>query len=64
MNIEQAEKLMQDGTKMTHRFFECNEWVIMEGEGTLIFEDGNVASAVEFWMSRQEPSWKESWKIW
>lgn len=64
MNIEQAEKIMQDGIKMTHRFFETNEWVIMKGQSTLIFEDGITVSSVEFWMSRQEPYWFEDWEIW
>ena len=41
MTKEEAIKAMQDGKKVTHRYFSSNEWMSMH-DGLIVLEDGGL----------------------
>ena len=45
----EAIEAMKAGAKVTHRYFDPKEWITMEGNNTIIMEDGCALSTVEFW---------------
>lgn len=51
---------MQEGRKLTHRYFTPGEWVTMGGRG-FIFEDGCTCSIEEFWQDRSNNQWNDGW---
>lgn len=59
----EAIQAMKEGKKVTHRYFDKNEWVTMEGN-TILFEDGVRCSQPEFWIWRNKPEWEIDWSLW
>lgn len=60
----EAIEAMKAGAKVTHRFFEPQEWITMEGNLTIITEEGYACSTVEFWGFRKSVQWERDWSIW
>lgn len=64
MSKEQAIEAMKSGAKVAHRYFSPHEWVTMEGNLTIITEEGYSVSTVEFWKYRHQEEWLTDWSIW
>jgi hypothetical protein len=62
MTFIQAVELMKQGKKLTHRYFSNNEWVTMQGNLTMIFEDGVKCTTQQFLMDRTDLAWAEDWE--
>jgi len=60
MKIVEAIAYMMKGVKMTHRWFDPNEWVIIDN-GDFLFEDGVRCPPELFWFDRLDPSWETDW---
>jgi len=64
MTKEEAIKAMQNGKKVTHRYFTSTEWVKSNQSGTTyILEDGVECSPQEFWMWRKGIEWETDWEL-
>jgi hypothetical protein len=59
----EAIKAMQEGRKVTHRYFDEKEWVTMGRQGEIILEDGVECSPAEFWKWRTNPAYETDWEI-
>lgn len=62
MTREEAIEAMQNGEKVTHRYFAKDEWATMEGH-SIITEDGVRITENEFWLIRKDPAWSNEWSI-
>jgi hypothetical protein len=60
----EAIEAMKSGKKVTHRYFTDGEWITMEGNLTVITEEGYAMSSVEFWKYRQGEAFETGWSIW
>lgn len=63
MTKPEAIALMKVGTKVKHTYFSEEEWVTMDPEGNMLFEDGVVCSPEEFWNHRKQYYWNDGWEI-
>lgn len=63
MTLKEAKQLMSEGKKLTHRYFQDNEWITSNDKGDIIFEDGTVVSSQLFWFDRSGKSWQTDWKL-
>ncbi len=62
MTKEDALIAMQNGKKVTHRYFTDNEYMYMEND--MIFsEDGVHHKWSEFWDLRSSEDWETDWEI-
>jgi hypothetical protein len=59
----EAAQALKAGKKLTHKYFEPNEWVKGDGDGMYLLEDGVRCSAAEFWKWRQQPAFDNDWGI-
>ena len=59
----EAISAMSQGKKVTHRYFDKDEWVTMSASHFL-FEDGVSCSPVIFWQYRQGKEWLIDWSEW
>ena len=58
LTLQQAKELAQTGIRMTHRYFDSTEWMVMVGN-KIVFEDGNQVFFNE-WVEGKE--WlKDGW---
>lgn len=64
MTKNQAIAAMLSGSKVTHSYFSSDEWITMEGNLTIITEEGYSISVDEFWKYRQGEAWESGWSIW
>ena len=62
MTKEEAIKAMQDGEKVTHRYFSSNEWMSMH-DGLIVLEDGAMCAPYEFWRWRTDPVWNNGYDL-
>ena len=62
MTKEEAIKAMQDGIKVTHRYFSSNEWMSMH-DGLIVLEDGAMCTPYEFWRWRTDPVWNNGYDL-
>jgi len=55
---------MIDGKKVTHRYFDSDEYIYMKGQN-IWTEDGYCTGPVssEFWESKNSPWWLIEWKL-
>lgn len=62
----QAMLMMQQGHKVTHRYFTFDEWVMLKpgDPGKVLFEDGVEMSRIQFWEERQNEMWQIHWALW
>jgi len=68
MNLEnltkqEAIQLMQEGKCITHRHFSPSEWMRMNKNGKILFEDGVECSVNEFFLWRKGESWESGYSI-
>lgn len=65
MNKNEAIKAMEQGAKVTHRFFEPSEWAILNTiTNEVEFEDGSRIVLELFIKDRQGEAWETGWSIW
>lgn len=64
MTKQEAIQAMMQGTKVTHRYFQPNEWITMRGKFTIVTEEGYKVDADEFWSYRKTESWENDWSVW
>lgn len=64
MTKEEAIKAMLSGAKITHKYFKAHEWITMEGNNTILTEEGHAISTLLFWKYRQSESWEKGYSIW
>jgi hypothetical protein len=64
MTKQEAIEAMKAGAKLTHRSFMQHEWITMEGNLTIVTEEGYAVSAVEFWKYRTYENFNDGWFIW
>ena len=62
MNKQEGIHAMQEGKKVTHRYFTPNEWMTMK-EGMIVLEDGGVCPPDEFWQWRIDPVWNDEYEL-
>jgi len=62
MNKQEAKLAMQEGEKVTHRYFTPNEWMTMK-YGMIALEDGVICPTEEFWQWRTDPVWDDGYKL-
>lgn len=54
--------LMIKGTKITHRYFSENEWMVIEDD-LIILEDWVQCTPHDFWEYRQSESWDDGYSV-
>jgi len=59
----EAIKQMEAGVKITHRYFDPEEWMTMQ-DGELVLEDGVKCNPKEFWNHRNSIEWADGYSIW
>lgn len=64
MTKQEAIEAMKAGAKLTHPSFMKHEWITMEGNSTVITEEGYTISSVEFWKYRTHENFNRGWFIW
>lgn len=64
MNKAEAIEAMKAGAKITHVNFLPEEWIIMEGNKTIVTEECYAVSAAEFWRWRTGGNWDNGYSIW
>jgi hypothetical protein len=72
MTKQEAIKAMSEGKKVTHRFFEKDEYVKMREFGSVAQTDPSIywlsgkyqVSATMFWNDRSGQHWETDWSIW
>ena len=62
MTREDAFAKKNEEVKLTHRFFEKNEWVMLKN-GEYIFDDGQRQTAESFWLCRNNDAWDIDWEF-
>lgn len=62
LSKQEAIKAMQEGKKVTHRYFTPEEYVYMK-DGEMFFEDGVSCSSMEFWSLKTDTAWETDWVI-
>ena len=64
MTKQEAIEAMKAGAKLTHPSFMQHEWITMEGNRTIITEEGYAISDKEFWAYRTGEYFETGWFIW
>jgi hypothetical protein len=61
----EAKSALKTGKKITHKYFNNEEWVRFNPEFpySLIDQDGLILNWDEFWYYRQDPIFDEGWEI-
>lgn len=62
MKKEEAIILMKEGQRITHRYFDPNEWMTMNGN-KIELEDGVKCSETEFWHWRTQECWNDGYSL-
>ena len=71
MNRDEAKQALSEGKKITHDFFQNDEYVYLECVNPntrpikyeCVFEDGVTQDEDEFWLIRSDDNWNEGWEI-
>lgn len=63
MTKQEAIEEMKKGAKLKHRLFTSNEWITMQGNLTIITEEGYRCPIGQFWFYRQGQEWDLDWYI-
>lgn len=59
---EEAKNALSKGKKLTHSYFDDNEWVIMMDD-LILFNDSQTQSSEEFWGFKKGKAWDSGWSI-
>lgn len=62
MTKTEALKALQEGKKITHKYFGPGEWIVLI-DNYYEFEDGCQCPPDEFWSFREESQWLNNWKL-
>jgi hypothetical protein len=60
---QEAIKLMQEGKRITHRYFSADEWMTMNNKGYILLEDGVQCSLSEFFRWRTDETWNDGYSL-
>ena len=65
MTKNEAQQAMREGKKVTHRFFQPDEFVFMQDTkgSDYTTEDGCTLSEIDFLTLRTDPAWDKDWSI-
>lgn len=63
MTKAEAIQAMKAGKKVTHTYFSKNEWMKMNGNIEIEFEDGVKMEALDFWSIRNNTGWLNNFEI-
>lgn len=64
MNKTEAKLALENGQRLTHKYFCRDEWVQGMPDGSYLFEDGVVCSPEEFWLYRpSEIVFADGWEV-
>ncbi len=63
MNKNEMIEALYVGKKITHNYFDDNEWFIMDNDDRIVFEDGCSCTVDEFWYDRRSPIWEDGWEL-
>lgn len=64
MTKDEAIELMKQGKKLTHKYFDSDEWIKSNQDGTIIFfEDGKEFESSEFWKWRRKDYFQTDWEL-
>lgn len=61
LNRQQARDILNNGGRITHRYFMEGEYVEIVGN-KMAFENGTIQSVEEFWSLRKDESWDSGWQ--
>ena len=53
---------MQNGKKVTHRYFSDDEWMTIE-DGVIVLEDGVRCRQADFWSLRTSEAWNDGYEL-
>lgn len=66
MNKQEAIHAMQEGKKVTHRYFTPDEWMTMKDD-MMVLEDGVIhgitCTPEEFWKYRTDSRWDDGYEL-
>lgn len=62
MTKQEAQIELDKGAKITHRYFEPNEYITQEGEH-IVTEEGHRQKKEEFWRFRTSIVWETDWEL-
>lgn len=60
---EEAIEMMGKGIKMTHRYFDSEEWITIDENDKIETEEGYKVHQKIFWEDRTVIGWETGWKI-
>lgn len=63
MTKAEAIAAMQEGKKVTHRFFLPTEFIKFSENGSIETEEGYLVTPLVFWSYRREPYWETDWEL-
>lgn len=64
MNKTEAKFALENGQRLTHKYFIRDEWVQGMPDGSYLFEDGVVCSPEEFWRFRPDDlGFADGWEV-
>ena len=65
MTKKEAKEAIENGEKLTHRFFEPEEFITLaiDGTGRYVTEDGFLIQPAVFWKDRANECFNEGWEI-
>ncbi len=62
MTKSEAIEAMDNGSRVTHRFFSEKEWMEIK-DNKIHLEDGVICGIAEFFNSRGDKSWEDGYSI-
>lgn len=63
MTKQEASQAINEGKKVSHRFFDKHEYIEGIGDNNIRTEDGFTLTFDEFMSYRPQEEWNEGWKI-
>lgn len=62
MTKAEALQVMREGHRVTHRYFQPHEWMMIK-DNMIIFEDGTTITIEEFYNIRNQDSWENEYSL-
>lgn len=62
MTKQEAIDQMHNGVKITHIYFDKNEWMAIEND-EIVLEDGVKCSFEEYWKYRTQDFWDDGYSV-
>ena len=64
MTKNEAIEAMKSGALVTHTTFSPEEYITMQGNLTIVTEEGYSISTIHFWNDRKHENFNNNWSIW